>query len=305
VIPPTELLPAPRTPAAIARVEQAPVTVSNADGRLAPICFIRSWDGEAQLYANLVRHLPADQPVYTIAPPRGDDYRDYPRDVAAWAAWCREQLRAVPHDGPLALGGISFGGVIALDLAKLLVAEGRTITLVVMLDTRVPRGHPLDERPRPSLPHRVVHHANALFEVGSGRRLAYLKDKAGWQVHHLRTWLRSARERLAGTAPAETIRTPEDLPPLQRCIWRAYLKYRPDITTIPVAVYWTDESRGHTGDSTLGWGACQRGALEAHRIDGGHFEVLHEPNAAAVARRLVHSLERAREDPARRSSAGA
>jgi hypothetical protein len=251
----TELPPAPQTPAALALVEQAPLTVTNPTGGAEPICFVRSWEGEVALYANLVRHLSPDQPVYTIAPPRWPDYRDYPRDVAAWAAWCREQLRAVPHDGPLVLGGISFAGVIALDLAKLLIAEGRPVTLVVMLDTRVPRGHPQDERPRRSLPHRVAHHANALFEVGPGRRIAYLKEKAGWQVRHLRTWLAAVRARLAGHPPPDALPTPEELPPLQRCLWRAYLKYRPDVTTIPVAVYWTDESRGHTGDSTLGWGA--------------------------------------------------
>lgn len=286
----TELPPAPMTPDAIARLEQAPVTVSNARGGAVPICFVRSWDGEARLYANLVRHLPHDQPVYTIAPPRWPDYRDYPRDVAAWAAWCREQLRALPHEGPLLLGGISFGGVISLDLAKLLIAEGRPVPLVVLLDTRVPKGHPHDERPHRSLPHRVAHHVNALFEVGPGRRIAYLKEKAGWQVHHLRTWLGSTRARLAGEPAPDEVPPPDQLPALQRCIWRAYLKYRPDVSTIPVAVYWTDESRGHTGDSTLGWGAWQRGPLAARRIDGGHFEILLEHNAAGVARRLTDLL---------------
>jgi hypothetical protein len=124
VSPLTELLPAPQPAAAVAVVERAPVTVTNADGRAEPLCLIRSWDDEARLYANLVRHLPAAQPVYTIAPPRRHDYRDYPRDVAAWAEWCREQLRSVPHQGSLVLGGISFGGVLALELAKLLIAEG-------------------------------------------------------------------------------------------------------------------------------------------------------------------------------------
>jgi thioesterase domain-containing protein len=299
----TELSPPPHRPDEIEVVEQAALTVTNAGGAAEPICFVRSWEGEAQLYANLACHLPSERPIYTIAPPRRADYRDYPRDVAAWAAWCREQLRSVPDEGFLALGGISFGGVIALELAKLLIAEGREVALVALINTRVPRGHPLDDRPWRSLPHRVVHHANALFEVGSGRRIEYLKEKAGWQLHHLRTWLASVRGRLGGSASARTseVRTREDLPPLQRCIWRAYLKYKPEISTVPVAVYWTDESRGSTNDSSLGWAAWQRGPLEARRIDGGHFEVLHEPHVARLARCLDQSLGRARRDPDRRA----
>lgn len=293
----------PHRPEEIENAEEAALTVTHAGGSENPITFVRSWDGEAKLYANLARHLPSDLPLYTIGPPRWEDYARYPRDVAAWAAWCRERLRAIPHPGPYVLGGISFGGVIARELARQLVAEGCTVNLVVLIDSRLPRGHPFDERPRRSVPHRVVYHLNNLFEAGPGKRVPYLKEKAGWQLHHLATWVTSVRARLGWLAPGEEpppteeIHAPADLPPLQRCLWRAYLKYKPEVSTIPMALFWTDESRGHTSESTLGWSPWQLGPLETQRIDGKHLEVLVEPHASGVARLLQRSLAWAGRDP--------
>lgn len=79
-----------------------------------PLLMIRSWGRELQLYRNLARY-------------------------------CLEQMQPLLDSPcPLRIGGWSFGGVLALEVARRLETEGKQVERVVMLDTRLPNPHAED-----------------------------------------------------------------------------------------------------------------------------------------------------------------
>jgi amino acid adenylation domain-containing protein len=93
-----------------------------------------------QVYRNLARSLGPDQPVFGIYVPEEQAVLDGDESVAlesiieAYAAWIATlQLR-----GPLRLAGLSFAGVVALDVAKRLMQRGIEIDRVVLIDTILP-----------------------------------------------------------------------------------------------------------------------------------------------------------------------
>jgi amino acid adenylation domain-containing protein len=93
------------------------------------------------LYAGLARALADDRPVYGVFLPEdvmaGADTAEVPA-VPVMAARYRERIEArLPH-GPLAVAGVSFGGTLALEVARQLRDAGRDVRLLVPMDTHTP-----------------------------------------------------------------------------------------------------------------------------------------------------------------------
>jgi len=98
--------------------------------------------------------------------PRGIEGESEPLDrIEAMALCYVEAIRSVQPDGPYLLGGYSLGGIIALEMARILLARGETVRPLIMIDA------PLDEREWPNsiwfgiLWRRLQLHVKALFEM--------------------------------------------------------------------------------------------------------------------------------------------
>jgi aspartate racemase len=62
-----------------------------------------------------------------------------PRDrVEALATYYIEQMRQLQPQGPYFLTGVSFGGLVAFEMAQQLVAQGEEVGMLVLLDTYGP-----------------------------------------------------------------------------------------------------------------------------------------------------------------------
>jgi thioesterase domain-containing protein len=143
----TTLLDAP-TPGALAthlrtrRARDASVVVPlELDGAGAPIFFVAGAGAPALSLRALADAL--DQPFYGIQA-RGLEERAWPdRTTARIATRNVNALNEVTPDGPVLLGGYSFGGQIAFAMALRLEAAGRPPDLLVLLDApcpgRIPR----------------------------------------------------------------------------------------------------------------------------------------------------------------------
>jgi thioesterase domain-containing protein/acyl carrier protein len=80
----------------------------------------------------LARHV--DRPIYSFVC-RGFDRRALPdRSVERIAARCVSALRTVQPAGPYLIGGFSFGGLVAHEMAHQLRSAGETVALLALLD---------------------------------------------------------------------------------------------------------------------------------------------------------------------------
>ena len=272
----------------IEAAERASVAVIRPNGTLPPLILVRSWSRELESLSNLARFLGDDQPLYLIGPPRFDNQDEYPETVEEWARFCLPSFEAIDCDEPFFLGGWSFGGVIALQIGDMLAEQGRDVRLVAMVDSRLPKSRPKDER---SFSHKVIHHLNHAMDMESEYRLGYLRERAKWQLKRLLTWAQGP------FTPADSAGEPDPRPRkdlLTRAIWVSYLKYQPQVSNIPIALFSCKPTIDHVCDQTLGWSPYLRAGIESVVVPGEHMTMFEDSHVEELATRITQTLERVR-----------
>ena len=115
----------------------------NAGGtRLAFFC-VHPAGGDILVYRDLSVLLGPDQPFYGFQ--EALDFSGKGRNtIDEMAAHYVEQLRDFHPDGPYYLGGYSFGGVVAFEMARQLTAQGAEVKWLALFDTTCPILPPTD-----------------------------------------------------------------------------------------------------------------------------------------------------------------
>lgn len=104
-------------------------------GNKIPIYIVHGAGLNVLLFNTLAKHMDADQPVYGMQA-KGLNGVDEPlnrmEDIAAHYI---SAIRAQNPDGPYALAGFSFGGIIAYEMARQLEALNKEVRMLAMFDT--------------------------------------------------------------------------------------------------------------------------------------------------------------------------
>ncbi len=95
--------------------------------------------GTTVCYIDLARHLDASDSVYGLAFPA--DLVDRPQSIRALARRYLDQVRTVQPAGPYRIGGYSFGGNVAFEMALLLQGAGEQVEQVVLFDSHPPEAY--------------------------------------------------------------------------------------------------------------------------------------------------------------------
>src|SRR5262249_20645259 len=103
--------------------------------------FVHPAGGQVFCYITLARHLGPDQPFYGLQTAFSEGDSPLHTEIETMTAYYLQAIRAVQPDGPYLLGGWSLGGVVAFEMAQQLQAQGQTVALLALLDTRVPVLH--------------------------------------------------------------------------------------------------------------------------------------------------------------------
>lgn len=108
-----------------------------ASGSRRPFFYVHvHWDTGAFYCFTLAHKLGPDQPFYVLEPYTFTGLL-VPPTLEAMAAAYIETLRSVQPEGPYALGGFCGGGLIALEMAQQLRAQGQAVDLLVLIEPGV------------------------------------------------------------------------------------------------------------------------------------------------------------------------
>jgi thioesterase domain-containing protein len=269
-------------------VERMAEVLQSRDGALldSPLAPIRAGGSRPPLflcegvgvYYPLAGRLDPEQPVWGLVTELVGAYPG----VEALAAHYVAAIRAVQPHGPYRLGGLSFGGLVAFEMAQQLIAAGEDVALLVLFDTPGPGAY----RPK-ALPGRLVGHMRNMVRYGT----PYLTSKLG----------RRLRRRAGPDADAgEARRLIADQHRLRTLFHGAAARYAVQPYPGRITLF-ALESRDGMGDGlfdpalghidpTLGWAAVARGGVDHHAFTGEHVSMLHEPHVAAVAAALDRCL---------------
>jgi thioesterase domain-containing protein len=102
----------------------------------APLFLFSGGDGDPQHLSTLASHMCNARAVIGVDFCRHDQHDELPLTVEIMADHSCAAIRALQPDGPYHLVGYSFGGLVAIEVARLLRQSGQEIALVGLIDTR-------------------------------------------------------------------------------------------------------------------------------------------------------------------------
>ena len=104
-------------------------------GKKAPIYLIHGGGLHVLMFQTLAAHLDEEQPIYALQA-RGLNGEAPPLNrIEDMAAHYISEIEQSNPDGPYALAGYSFGGLIAFEMAKQLKASGKKVSMLSVFDT--------------------------------------------------------------------------------------------------------------------------------------------------------------------------
>jgi amino acid adenylation domain-containing protein len=253
-----------------------------------PLFFVHGGSGNIAGFPRLARALPADQPVHALQWDGLDGSRGS-RTVEAMARRYLAEIRSVQPTGPYLLGGQCVGGLVAREVARVVVAQGDAVDLLVMVDS-----------PNLASPHFHVDEAPSLERWLTGRRARVLLSQA---LAVRRFLARPRRAQAAEVRLRARVLARRPVPPGDRerhgvmamvaAVWRHRIRPVDVPTTYLTSGEGDAAAIGLTGswdDGLLGWSEHVSPSFTAHRIPDSHVDAMYHPDAVAV---LTAALDRA------------
>ncbi|MET0264840.1 MAG: amino acid adenylation domain-containing protein [Duganella sp.] len=178
------------------------IPIQNGRAQTAPLFCIPGAGASITAFAALAQVLPSTLPIYGLQP-RGLCGALVPHsDVESAAAAYVAAIRAAAPHGPYRLLGHSFGGWVALEVARQLVADGATVAALVILDSDAPSlsGAAWQRHGRIEMLMRLVE----IFELNLDRPLGLAADDFAALDYEQQLALLLARLVTARLMPAST-----------------------------------------------------------------------------------------------------
>ncbi|WP_421657455.1 amino acid adenylation domain-containing protein [Leptothermofonsia sp. ETS-13] len=239
-----------------------------------------------------VRYLDPEQPIYGLSTQIGNENFGS-NQVEALAQHYVQQMRQIQPEGPYLLVGLSFGGLVAFEMACLLEAQGQTVSLLAMLDTRSP--YALRSL---SLAEQLAEHWQQLREMGPQYLFQKLLESMAGQARSIANWIHHMGLEL-GVQLFRLLSCP--LPDrLQDYLFerenvRSAALYVPGYYSGSVTLFKAMEERGGVKlrlGPDLGWQKLVEQLL-IHEIPGDHLKMLEEPHVQILGRELQQCISRA------------
>ncbi|WP_256973551.1 thioesterase domain-containing protein, partial [Nostoc sp. T09] len=192
-------------------------------------------------------------------------------------------------NGPYYIGGYSFGGIIAFEVAQQLKAQGEEIGLLSVFDVSSP-GY---AKPIPNSDDASFFHLRKLLSLNIKDQLTYVWERVFWhfQIGKASMFYRFYLRYIKRSLP--------DLRLLKVALAnnQAGKSYVPSIYPGQVTLFRASQQNvGLDVDLELGWGKLAAGGVELHHVPGAHASLIQEPNVQVIAEKFQACLDKAQVD---------
>lgn len=278
------------------------------NGSRAPFYCVHGVGGNILEYLDLAKYMDADQPFYGIQAIGLTGKHPWHCTVEEMAAHYVKEICEFQPRGPYYLGGASFGGIVAFEMAQQLRAKGETVALLALFDTHAP-GYP-KAAPKKSAWHnqldhlsfRISLHWENLKATPDGERFAYVWSKikkwSNGRVVRMKRWRDRTFRRV------EEVFWPKEIRQTRQAGHIAYANYvgrkYPGSVVLFRATVQPKEIQPHP---TLGWQDYIEGELEVRDTEGHHGSIIRDPRARILATQLKEFLPNNPEPEARPAAA--
>lgn len=261
-----------------------------ATGSRIPLFCVHGGGGHVLAYQALAEALPDDQPVHGLAAPELDGAQKA-MSVCELASLYNQEIKRVQAHGPYRLCGYSFGGMVALEMAAQLVAEGEVVEFIVMLDTANSgyyRNLPWGSWIR-FWTTRVLDRIHRYYRRFADHKANIALSSASYFVRkniHERFWSISRRLFQIANRPMPVLL--RDNVTMFKTTARGYQPAPVPSKIILFRVAERDPEYNH--NPSLGWELIARNGVSVHYVPGDHLSFMRQPHVKRVAEQLVTYL---------------
>ncbi|MCC3405300.1 MAG: amino acid adenylation domain-containing protein [Microcoleus sp. PH2017_10_PVI_O_A] len=242
------------------------------------------------IYHPLIPYLGLDRPIYGLIALVKDGVNGPVNQVEAIADYYINELVKVQPEGPYYLGGLSFGGIVAFEVAQKLAAKGQETALLVMFDSMLPSAY----KPLP-LDRRLRFHAQKIAKQGVGYIIRSVVDKIMTLTDRMTMLARKAIGRYNKVKePTESMSCTTDYLMTEKIIEQAERAYVPKPYAGKVVMFRALDSEDGVSvilDPELGWKPYLKDGLTIYDVPGDHLSILQEPNVGAIGNQIKLLLE--------------
>jgi FkbH-like protein len=251
-------------------------------------------------YANLVKYWPSDQPILGIKSRGQVGLEEFAR-LEEMAACYLQEIRSFQRQGPYYLGGYCFGGNVAYEMARQLIAQGETVALVALLDS-TPSNVGYETVPwwRPTFALRFARNFRYWFQdfitLDAQVRRSFVFRKARALARKLLRRLR--RSESASSVDLEEVIDATQFPEKELKLWQIHLdalvSHVQEPYSGPVTLLRT---RGQALICSLEddfcWSKVALGGVNIRLVPGSHENIFVEPNVQFLAKELAQCIAEA------------
>ncbi|MFY9555779.1 MAG: amino acid adenylation domain-containing protein, partial [Blastocatellia bacterium] len=256
----------------------SPIVRIQPGGSRPPLFCVHPAGGGVLCYSDLAEHLGPDRPFYGLQARGHIDGQTTLDDVEEMAACYLEAIREVQPRGPYHLGGWSFGGLVAFEMAQQLQAVGESVGLLALFDTEA----------KTESAHLEFDAAALIAESVSGHLPISIEElrsmEIGDQLSHVVNMAKQ-RNLLPPDFTGEQARRYVDV---YRANWNAGQKYVPRVYPGKVTLFRASDKSEEfiRRNPARGWDKLAFGGVDIIAVPGSHQSMIRNPNAEVLAERL-------------------
>ena len=258
------------------------------NGNKTPFFLIHGAGLNVLNFVNLSNHFDEDQPVYGIQGNGPKGYEEWYKSIEAMAAHYIEEIIKINPNGPYALSGFSFGGIVAFEMARQLKEKGKIISIIALLDTNVDSSYYYKTYNQK----RIVRYLNR-----TRRRLVFLKEMLlSWRSFKLRFNAKKEYIEKQFLGINNEITEEESIALIEfkkanSMVSRIVDQYHLKPLDIEVDLFRAKDDDEYKQDPThLGWKRAALKGVHIHNIPGDHLDIIAPPNDKVLARILQKIL---------------
>ena len=267
-----------------------PLTIGeNIGGSRQPFFCVHPMFGVVFPYLELAHHLGSDRSFYGLQPLGLDGTSPPLNRIEAIAAYYIQAIQTLQPHGPYFLGGWSFGGLVAFEMAQQLTQAGQQIGLLAILDTPAPFNKP-----------SFCQSLKFLLGTALWSTLPFLLDYGAIATNRLQSWNPwfsrwqwSAIVRLIPQESRLRLLDESAISPMLRIFYanaQAAYRYVPQNYPNRITLFRAAEQSDSIGqDPTLGWSVLA-GDIQLHQVPGNHLSLLKQPHVQTLAQQLGRCL---------------
>ena len=261
-------------------------------GSQPPLFLVHGAGLHVLIFKDLATYLGSDRPLYGLRPKGLNSQQTPLSKVEDMAAHYIKAIQTIQPKGPYYLGGFSFGGLVAFEMAQQLDRQGQEVGLVALLDTFAPNCFQ-----QLSLQDRRLRHLNNTLQFGP----KYAFKMIGKQVQ--RSWRRKLNKLTINYYGMLGKPLPYKLQKacVGRGIARAENNYVAQVYPGKLTLFRASEAPQewsfnalnkpslddwYNRDPQYGWEELAGGGLEILDVPGDHNSMLKEPNIEILATKL-------------------